>query len=147
MSALALSIAADIFTTDNEDIGQWRSVIPVLSRSRLFESDKEDPQSSSLLVSFTGAIMIHEVPLGNSILRRHKPLFLTPSILDGGECFRLDLPDIGASLAAYTISDLEEMVADLLASMWEDYAMGDEFQMTEGARLLRKQLRENYSVV
>lgn len=103
--------------------------------------------TSACLTRSESTIKVHEVKLNNGTLRRREPLYLIPAEVNDGECFRLYVDGVGSTIVAYSIPDLREMVSDLLAGMWEEYALGDESKMTAGARQLREHLRENFCVV
>ena len=55
-----------------------------------------------------------------------------------------DLPDLGNSVAGYSLPEVKDACLDLIAVLWEEYAMADDDTLTRQAQELKARLNETY---
>ncbi len=93
------------------------------------------------------AISLYEVPFGEKVLRRRKPVTLHARRSSCGEYLDVEFEDIDMSLTFSVTEDVQDGIEAALKIMWEVYAMGNPDEMTSGAQELRQRLLDTYVLV
>jgi len=89
-------------------------------------------------------IQLHEIPFNRGVLRRHEPLVLYPYPSPCQKYFTARFEDIDMDITDASIVDLKDAIESVLRMDWEDYAMGNPDEMTQGAKELRNRLLALY---
>lgn len=92
-------------------------------------------------------LRIEVVSVGNLVLRRREPLVLYPAIRDEDGGYYVDVPDLGKSVAARSLTELSDAICDFIAVFWLEYALEDDKNLTAGAQQLKVRLLQNYMEV
>ena len=87
------------------------------------------------------SIIIKEVELSASTLVFKTPLQLVPTMdEDTKQLFVVDKPEISLNVFAYTREELIAEINDQIAFLWEEYALAEVSDLSEGAQQLRDNL-------
>ena len=81
------------------------------------------------------------------VLRPSKPLVLSAHLSESGECYRAEVPELDITLAAFDKKDIQDAFCDLLATLWEEYALEDDDNLTAKARRLKACLLRDYVAI
>jgi len=77
------------------------------------------------------------------VLRFQEPLILDPYLDESKQLICLSEPRLGIDVFAYSRDELENELSEQIAFLWEDYAKGDEAEMTTQAVELKQCLLES----
>ena len=92
-------------------------------------------------------LRIDVVSVRGLVLRRREPLVLHPAFRDEDAGYYVDVPDLGKSVPARSLTELSDAICDFIAVFWLEYALEDDKNLTAGAQQLKVRLLENYMEV
>ncbi len=92
-------------------------------------------------------LILREIALDSGVLRRNAPFVVKPYVSESHECYRAEVEELGLSISAYTRQELVEAIQDMIAVLWQEYAMEDDENLTESAAALKRRLLEDFRIV
>ena len=141
--------------------GTGREVVESVLTERLpgvSSSNFESLPSMPGLVAFSDAydsisffpfeLKIQDVELAPGVvLRRRDPLVLRASQTEPDGCLSAEVPGLNTPVAGYGLDEMRDALCDLIAVLWEEYALEDSANLTARAKELKEHLIQNYAVV
>ncbi len=91
-------------------------------------------------------ILIKDIPLKNRVLRRHEPMWLSPSVSEDGKRYEVGVEELDMEFCAESPAGLKSEIVSLVAAMWRMYVENNPSRLTPGALELKRRLLDNYSV-
>lgn len=92
-------------------------------------------------------IIVQDVEIERGMLSRREPLVLHPIPSDSGELYQLDVTELEISITAYTREELVDALHNLIAVLWNEYALEDDANLTTNARVLKNRMLHDFYVV
>lgn len=107
------------------------------------QKEKSDEPTSSFL-----QIELGEVPLvdGDFIIPKSPPLIFYFSSNDEKPYYEIEHEELNISVYGDSLKELEKMLYEEMAFLWESYALEDDANMTLAAQELKKRLLETFEV-